>query len=192
MTSHPEGPRYPDDQQGRYGAGEPSDAPEPGQQQQPYGHNPYQGQNTQPGGYGAYGTPGYGEQQYPGYGEQQYPGYGEQQYYQQPPPYQQPQQPYGYGYGYAQPPRHPDADGKRTHAIVALVISIVLAMSCYVTPGGLAASVLSGIALSKADLEPQKAGNLLKWAWISIGINVGLIILGVATIIFLGATGNLD
>ncbi|MEU7894406.1 hypothetical protein AB0B45_16290 [Nonomuraea sp. NPDC049152] len=122
--------------------------------------------------------------------------YGQQQPYGSPynqsggqtpygPPYGQ-QQP-GYGYGYP-----PPQQGPRTHAIVALVISIVLALSCYVTPGGIAGAILAGIALGQVDTMPDKARNLLKWTWISIGINVVLIILGVAVVIALGVSGNLD
>ncbi|GAA3473504.1 hypothetical protein [Nonomuraea roseola] len=111
-------------------------------------------------------------------------GSGEQQPY--GPPYGQ-QPPPGYGYGYP-----PPQQGPRTHAIVALVISIVLALSCYITPGGIAGAIMSGIALGQVDTHPDKARNLLKWTWISIGINVALVVLGFGVIIALGVTGNLD
>ncbi|MFE3451151.1 hypothetical protein ACFXJ8_19740 [Nonomuraea sp. NPDC059194] len=118
--------------------------------------------------------------------------YGQQQPYGSP--YNQGQSPYGHpqpGYGYGYPPP-PQQQGPRTHAIVALVISIVLALSCYITPGGIAGAILAGIALGQVDTMPDKARNLLKWTWISIGINVALVILGVGTIIALGVSGNLD
>lgn len=115
-----------------------------------------------------YGQPGYGWQ---GAYDQQYgvdpqqshgrPGYGPQPGYVPYPPY---------------PPRN---DGTRTHAIVALVISIVLALSCYVSLGGIAGAILSGIALSKVDTEPHTSRNLLKWTWIAIGVNVALIVAGI-------------
>src|SRR5690606_41761350 len=81
-----------------------------------------------------YGAPGYGQGGYPppGYGA---PGYGQGGY---PPP--------GYGYGY---PHNPKSDGARMHAIVALIVSLFFAFSCYVTLGGIAGAILSGIALSK-------------------------------------------
>ncbi|RBQ15526.1 hypothetical protein DP939_34675 [Spongiactinospora rosea] len=118
-------------------------------------------------GYGpAPGQPGYGE---PGYGQ---PGYGQPGYGQYPP----------YGYGHGHPPyRNPDAP--RTHAIVALVISIFLGFSCYVTLGGIAGAILSGIALSRVDTEPDRARTLLRWAWISIGINIALLVVGLVVII---------
>ncbi|MBO3748937.1 hypothetical protein J5X84_22900 [Streptosporangiaceae bacterium NEAU-GS5] len=119
------------------------------------------------------------------YGDGQYP-YAEGQYgYEQP----QPAQPYGgyYGppYGYA-----PQPQGPKTHAIVALVISCILAVSCYVSLGGIAGAILSGIALGKADTQPQQARTLLKWTWISIGANVVLLMLGIGAAIVYYANGG--
>ncbi|MCG5219893.1 hypothetical protein [Streptosporangium sp. KLBMP 9127] len=208
MSSHPEDPRNPDDWQAPRDADQPPypSGPE-GQGQQGYGQQGYEqpsygqpsyGQPSQPG----YSQPGYGQ---PGYGQPAYaqPGYGPKDGGYGPPTqppqgYQDPlygqQNPYGqapYGYGYGQPPR-PGTEGPRTHAIVALVISIVLAMSCYITPGGLAGAVLSGIALSKADIEPRRASNLLKWAWIAIGINFALVIVGIVAFVIAGVNGAFD
>ncbi|MFI0424855.1 hypothetical protein [Spongiactinospora sp. 9N601] len=123
-------------------------------------------------GYGpAPGQPGYGEsdQGQPGYGQ---PGYGQPGYGQYPP--------YGYGQGY---PQYRNPDAPRTHAIIALVVSIVLGFSCYVTLGGVAGAILSGIALSRVDTEPDRARTLLRWAWISIGINIALLVVGLVLII---------
>src|SRR5690606_12167901 len=97
--------------------------------------------------------------------------------------------PSGYGYGY---PRNPKSDGARTHAIVALIVSLFFALSCYVTPGGLAGAILSGMALSKVEYEPDRANRLLKWCWISLGINVGLLVLGIAAFIIAGVSGAFD
>jgi hypothetical protein len=163
------------------GAQAPGDHGPPG-----HGYDPAAGYSpghdyAQPGqGHPDYGAAGYGQPDYapPGYGQ---PGYGASGYGQ--PGYGQP----GYGYGYAPP--HPSAEGPRTHAIVALVISIVLAMSCYVSLGGIAGAILSGIALGKVDTEPDKARQLLRWTWVSIGINVGLIVLGIVGVIALGFSG---
>jgi hypothetical protein len=129
-----------------------------------------------------YGQPPYGQQQYGPYGpppgpdpNQQYGQYG-----------QYGQQPYGYGY---YPPRQ---QGPRTHAIVALVVSIVLALSCYFTLGGIAGAILSGVALGKVDTEPDQSRKLLKWTWISIGINAALFAIGIGALIWAGINGYLD
>lgn len=178
--------------------GQPHGQPPYGQPGQPYGDQYGQGGYAQPGQpYGPPGSdpnahrqPGYDAgayQQYaqPGYDPnayQQYaqPGYG-------PAPYQQP------GPGYGPPPGYPPpGEGPRTHAIVALVIGIVLALSCYVTPGGIAAAILAGQALQKAAYEPLKAKKLLKWAWTAVGINVGLWVLFIVTMLTLAATGVLE
>ncbi|MFF5208032.1 hypothetical protein [Streptosporangium sp. NPDC000396] len=159
-------------------------------------------------------TPGYGQTgpgQAPGYGQTgpgQAPGYGQQPYGQQQPSYDE--QPYGQGYGqpydpgygqgygepYGQygygPAPQKNNDGVRTHAIVALVVSIMLGFTCYVSLGGIAGAILSGIALGKVDTDPRGARNLLKWTWISVGINVGLVILGIIALIVAGASGAFD
>ncbi|MGW3366178.1 MgtC/SapB family protein [Streptosporangium canum] len=203
----PEGPSTnPDDWKSPYSTG-PGQTPGYGQQPE-YGQQPGQGHQQpgygqQPQGYGqdqgygqSYGQDqsygqgqGYG-QQAQGYGGQGYgqgygdqgqgygPGYGEQ-------PYGQP------GYGYGTPPR-PNNDGVRTHAIVALVISIVLALSCYISLGGIAGAIMSGIALGKVETDPRSARNLLKWTWIGIGINVALVVLGFGAIIVAGVNGAFD
>ncbi|WP_207621211.1 MgtC/SapB family protein [Streptosporangium minutum] len=144
---------------------------------QGYGQDQGYGQQAQ--GYGqGYGGQGYGQ----GYGDQGQgygpAGYGEQPYGQQP----------GYGYG---PPRQ-NNEGVRTHAIVALVISIVLALSCYISLGGIAGAIMSGIALGKVESDPRSARNLLKWTWIGIGINVGLVVLGFGAFIVAGVNGAFD
>ncbi|MFJ2030870.1 hypothetical protein [Streptosporangium sp. NPDC087985] len=186
-SGHPEGPSTnPDDWKSPYSTGP---GQSPGYGQQPYGYEqPGQGYGQQSPGYGqpgqsqGYGQPGqsYGQQ---GYGEPGQ-GYGE--------PGQYGVQPYGQyqpGYGYPPPPQQ-NNDGVRTHAIVALVISIVMALSCYVSLGGIAGAILSGIALGKVQTDPRGARNLLKWTWISIGINVALIILGVIAFIVVATTST--
>ncbi|SDH45459.1 hypothetical protein SAMN05421505_11633 [Sinosporangium album] len=153
----------------------------------PYGHEPGYGQPD----YGQpdYGQPGYGQPDYgqPGYG---HPGYGRPDYAAQP--YGQPYDPSGhgpvdygnpygppteYGYsGYGPPQPHPNSP--RTHAIVALVISAVLALSCWVSIGGIIGLILSINALNKADQDPPSARRLLKGAWIAIGANAALLVVG--------------
>ncbi|MGW0591682.1 hypothetical protein [Streptosporangium sp. NPDC002607] len=184
-SGHSEGPSTnPDDWKSPYNTG-PGQTSGYGQPQQ--GHH---AEHFQPSGYGqapGYGQPGYGE---PGYGQ----GYGQAGYGEQPygqgygePGYGQP----GYGKGYGAPP-YRNTEGVRTHAIVAMVISIVLTLSCYVTLGGLAGVILSSVALGRVDTDPPGARNLLKWTWISIGINIGLIILGAAAFIIAGINGAFD
>ncbi|MFF0579969.1 DUF4190 domain-containing protein [Streptosporangium saharense] len=129
--------------------------------------------------------PSYDQSYGQGYGQPAYPvtpGYGESPYGQYPP---------SYGPGpYPGPQQH--VDGTRTHAIVALVVSIFLAITCYVSLGGLAGVILSAVALSKVERDPHGAKNLLKWTWISIGINVALVVLGVGGIIIAGVNGAFD
>lgn len=75
---------------------------------------------------------------------------------------------------------------------MALVISLVLALSCYISLGGIAGAILSGIALSKVDIAPDQSRRLLKWAWIAIGINVVLFVIGIGAVIWAGVNGYLD
>ena len=104
-------------------------------------------------------------------------------------PYGYEPQPYG---GYYGPPYgyQPRQDGPRTHAIVALIISAVLTVTCYVTLGGLAGVILSGIALSKVETQPQQARSLLKWTWIAIGVNITLLVLFFGAAIVFYANGG--
>jgi hypothetical protein len=145
----------------------------PGYGQPEYGGQLH-GQQVHAQGYDPSHTPGYEQGYGPGYGQ----GYGE-------PPYGQYPQQYGHG-----PARNNES--VRTHAIVALVISIVLGLSCYVSLGGIAGAILSGIALGKVDTDPRGARNLLKWTWIAIGINVALVILAVGAFIVAGVNGAFD
>lgn len=103
------------------------------------------------------------------------------------PPYPQPGPGYGPPYG---PP--PAGEGPRTHAIVALVFGVVLALSCYVTPGGVIATILSAQALQKAATEPLRAKRMIKWAWVAMGVNVGLWVAFIVTMLVLAATGVLQ
>jgi hypothetical protein len=157
-------------------------------QSQGYGQTPGQDYNSGQG-YGQ--TPGQDYSSGQGYGQPQGPGqsYGQGQGYGQQPPYGQYPPPYAQGYG---PGPQPGSDGTRTHAIVALVISLVFALSCYVSLGGIAGAILSGLALGKVDRDVRGARKLLRWTWISIGINIVLIILGVATFIIAGLNGAFD
>jgi len=190
-SGHSEGPSTnPDDWKSPYSTGPGQTS---GHERQPYGYEQTR-QDHQPG-YGQpdYAQPGYGQPDYaqPGYTPAPAPAYGEPsgytdhgygqgygQGYGEPP--------YGQGYG-APPPRN--VEGVRTHGIVALVISITLALSCFVSPGGIVGTILSGIALGKVDTDPQGAGNLLKWTWISVGVNIALLALGMTFFVVAGING---
>ena len=151
---------------GPYGYQEGSGYEQPG-----YGQPGYDQGHGQPGYDQGYGQPGYAQ---PGYAQPGQATPGWQNAYDQA-AYGVEQQPYA-APGYGPHPYPPRNDGLRTHAIVALVVTIVLALSCYVSPGGIAGAILSGIALSKVDVQPETARGLLKWAWIAVGVNVGLIV----------------
>ncbi|MEV7007384.1 hypothetical protein [Streptosporangium sp. NPDC051022] len=218
-SGHPEGPSTnPDDWKSPYSTG-PGQNPGHGApnhiHQSPTMESGLSGYGSQDHGSQGYGSQGYGSQGYgqPGYGqapEQQaygQQGYGQQGYEQA---YGQPDYGQGYGqagygqdygqpgygqyspqYGYGPTP-HQNNDGVRTHAIVALVISIVCAMTCYVSLGGLAGAIMSGVALSKVESDPRGARNLLKWVWISIGVNVALVALGIGAVVVAGVNGAFD
>lgn len=202
MSGHPEGPSTnPDDWKSPYSTG-PGQTPGYGQGygghdqgQQNHGQRGYPGQDHGGQGYGHQdpGGPGYGGQDpgAQGYGAQEYGAerpYGVQGYDQQA----YGEQPYGryppqYGYG---PAPHRNNEGVRTHAIVALVISIMLGLTCYISPGGIAGAIMSGIALGKVDADPRGARNLLKWTWVAVGVNVALLVLGVGALIVVGVASS--
>lgn len=104
-----------------------------------------------------YGASGYGG----GYGQ----GYGAY--------------PAGYGaYGYVDP----ELKSRATMSFVFNIIACVLCCGIASLPG----LICGGMAMSKAELEPDSARNLTKWAWICLGISVGLAVLAiVAYIVFI-------
>lgn len=65
----------------------------------------------------------------------------------------------------------------------------MLALSCFVSLGGLVGTILSGLALGRVDTDPQGARNLLRWTWISIAVNFVLLVLGVTFFIVAGLNG---
>lgn len=94
---------------------------------------------------------------------------------------------YGNGYG-GFVPSDPQA---KSSATVAFVINLVFCTVCcgfLAVPG----AILGALAMSRADLEPESARNLTKWAWICLAIVVGIYVLFIIFIIILGVTGNLD
>jgi hypothetical protein len=66
-----------------------------------------------------------------------------------------------------------------------------MALTCYVSIGGIIGAILSGVALSKVETQPQQARGLLKWVWIAIGVNVALIVIGLGSFVYLGVNGYL-
>ncbi|MFC7647157.1 hypothetical protein ACFQX6_46515 [Streptosporangium lutulentum] len=68
----------------------------------------------------------------------------------------------------------------------------MFALSCYVSLGGIAGAVMSGLALGKVDRDVRGAKKLLKWTWIGIGINIALILVGLATFIIASLNGAFD
>lgn len=129
-----------------------------------YGSGGYGSGGYDPSGYGAAGaSSGYG-----GYGG----GYG----------------PGGYGNPYAAGGPDPSV---KSHAMVAFVINAVLSAVCCGLPA-LPALICAGIALSRADSDPESARKLTKWAWIALGCAAGLIVLFIGVIIALGVSGALD
>ncbi|GAA3157685.1 hypothetical protein GCM10010466_55590 [Planomonospora alba] len=91
-------------------------------------------------------------------------------------------------YGPARRP-HPDAEGVRRHALVALAAGIVLAMSCFLSPGGGVVTVLAAKALGGVETDPAHARTLLRWAWSAVAVNAGLIVAGAAAFVVAGLGG---
>jgi len=124
--------------------------------------------------YGPYGAPGgYGQSgpygQSGAYGQSG--GYGQAGY--QPEPYVvQPGQAYPPGYH----PGYPQDPSVRNGALAALITGCVCFVFC-LNILALPTAILGGVALSKADTEPENARKLTKWAWISLGIAAGVAVL---------------
>lgn len=120
------------------------------------------------GGYGAGAPPTGGSD---AYGQAYGQSYGQAGY--QPEPYVvQPGQAYPPGYypGYAQDP------SVRNGALAALITGCVCFVAC-LSILAVPTAVLGGVALSKADTDPEGARKLTKWAWISLGIAAGVVVL---------------
>ena len=123
------------------------------------------GYTPPPGGYGDAG--GFGDAG--GYGSGGYGGAG-----------------YGMPYGYG-----PSDPGAKSGAMIAFVVNAVLCAVCCGVPA-LPGLICAGIALSRAESDPESARKLTKWSWIALGVVAGLIVIFIALIIVLGVTGALD
>lgn len=146
--------------------------PYPGQP----GHEPYAlpGGAQQPG-YPQYDPSAYGPPPgYDQYGQPIYPAY---------PTY--PTYPTYSGYTvYPYPPPYPYAppDTKvRGQAIAALVTNIVVSLLCCPLIG-IAGIVLSAIAMSRSDHDPESARKLVKWSW---GALAAAVVVGIAMFVLL-------
>jgi len=146
--------------------------PYPGPQdphgQQPHGQQPYGDQPPYGWSYPGHDQP-YG-QPYPG--QQGQPPYGQ--------PYPQPQE---YGGGGYPPPMpgygyQPPVENPRGKAIGALIANIAVTLLCC-PPFGIAGIVVSAMAMSRSDTQPESAGNLTKWGW---GLAAASAVLGVVVV----------
>lgn len=94
----------------------------------------------------------------------------------------------GYGYGYGYGPPDPKVKSQAVLAFVFNIIACVLCCGIASLPG----LIVGGIAMSKAETEPESARNLTRWAWICLGITVGLAVLFIAVMIVIGIAGGFD
>lgn len=99
-------------------------------------------------GYGGYDAGGYGA----GYGGYDPGGYG-----------------YG-GYGYGPDPR------VKSQATMAFVFNIIACLLCCGV-ASLPGLICGGVAMSKAELDPEGARSLTRWAWICLGVTIGIAVL---------------
>lgn len=79
---------------------------------------------------------------------------------------------YGYGRGW-EPNAYPPDPKLKSRATLAFVINIVACVLCcsFASPPGL---ICGGIAMSKADVDPESAQKLIRWSWICLGITLGI------------------
>ena len=67
----------------------------------------------------------------------------------------------------------PPPEPPRKQAITALVANISVLIFCFPL-GGLAGSIVAGIALARARTSPESALGLIRWAWIVFGVSLAL------------------
>ena len=98
----------------------------------------------------------------------------------------------GYGGGYWSGGGYGPPDPRiKSQATLAFVMNIVACLVCCGV-ASLPGLIVGGIAMSKAETEPESARNLTRWAWICLGITVGLAVVGMVVVVILGVTGVLD
>jgi hypothetical protein len=98
-----------------------------------------------------------------------------------PMPYQPGPYPAGAEHGYPGGAGTPGGE-VRGSAVAALVTNVVLATLC-VSPLGIAGTVLSAIAMSRADHRPDSARALLRWAWGMVIATAVLVLAAVVVVI---------
>ena len=149
--------------------------------QDPWAYQPGSGQPGPPG----YGQPGYGQPGQPGYGQQGQPAYGQPSGYDQygqpayPPYPMYPTYPGYQGYlvyPYPQPQPPPPDDGVRGQAIASLVCNIIASLMCCLV-FGVVGIVLSAIAMSRSEHDPESARKLVRWSW---GALAAAVVAGIA------------
>lgn len=105
-----------------------------------------------------------------------------------PPPYQAaPGQGYPPG---SYPPGYRPGGQVSASTITALIVgcfSVLIGIFCCAPAlGGVPAIILSAIALSRANSDPESAHTLSRWAWISLAIGYGLsILVGVGYVVYI-------
>lgn len=75
----------------------------------------------------------------------------------------------------------------RSRAMTAFVLSAFFTALCcgfMVLPS----LICSGLALGRADLRPDSARELTKWAFIALGAGVGITVIGVALVVVIGTS----
>ena len=87
-------------------------------------------------------------------------------------------------------------------AVVALVLSIVTWVICFVPPFSLIPAIIALVYAGKADREIQASGGRVGGAglvtaskiiaWIAVGVTAALLVLGVVVITVLAIAGALD
>jgi hypothetical protein len=70
------------------------------------------------------------------------------------------------------------------------VVAALATMTCYFTLPGVPALVLSIVALTRADRDPDSCRRLTRIGWTVFGVGAGLIAIGIlAVLVAIGITG---
>jgi hypothetical protein len=128
-----------------------------------------------------------GHDPYDPYRQQQPTGwqdpYAQQANWQQPPG-----QGPGYGYG---PPGVPPSGATNGSAIAALICNCVALVAiifcCFGAVASLPGAILAGMALGRAQSDPQSSRQLALWSWVCFGLSI---VLSVGMIVVLLALGH--
>jgi hypothetical protein len=152
--------------------------PDPGQP----GHDPYTPPWADQSKHGPWALqPGFDQSGQPSYGQPPgYDQYGRPVYSAYPPYSTYPTYPGYTVYPYPPPPYPlPPDDGVRGQAIASLVCNILASLMCCLI-FGVAGIVLSAIAMSRSDHDPQSARKLVMWSW---GALAAAVVAGIAVVV---------